>query len=86
MTGTLVGPLFSDHPVERQLLGSGGMSATYTTAESLPPTGRLFTINYQFDPAPVPEPATLALVGSGVALPIALKRRRRAAGSDQYHT
>ena len=65
---------------------SGGGSATVFFDPSFPggePLWSTSSVRYDFsDPAPVPEPSTLLLVGSGLAAAAYAKRRRRSENTE----
>jgi hypothetical protein len=59
------------------LLGSGTARLMFTPYPGEPGAFSLSSLRYEFDSAPVPEPTSMLLIGSGLAGLAALRRRRR---------
>jgi hypothetical protein len=77
-TATIRGLQNGQELFSRQFVGSGHVNVNYEATLRPGFFGAADeTITYQFDSEPVPEPGTLLLLGSGLA--VALRRMRRAA-------
>jgi len=85
LTGNLIGctgnPLIcTDQLFNASLSGQGFADVHFQLFSLFPPAGNLYVvrdITFNFQPAPVPEPATLLLLGTGVAGVAARIRKRR---------
>jgi hypothetical protein len=83
MTGFLGAPFSGGQQSRNTLVGSGVATVQLVNDTSFSPAAWFFnSAEYRFtaaDPGPVPEPATILLCGSGLALAV-LRRRRKANG------
>ena len=62
------------------LLGSGTARLMFTPYPGEPGAFSLSSLRYEFDSAPVPEPTSMLLIGTGLAGLAAVRRRRRVEG------
>lgn len=79
MTGRLVGGIFGQPGILFDLDLTGQGTATIRLNRLADGTYQTDAITFSFQPTPVPEPATLVLLGTGLAGVGAAARRRRAA-------